>query len=833
MSRDDSNIITPEQHLGFEVGEDRKLADWPQIVEYFHMLAGASDRVQTVELGQSTEGNPLILVAISSAGNLRDLESYRQVQAKLADPRLVADAGEAEELVARGKTVVMVTCGIHATEAGATQMSMLLGHHLASSDDPSVKEILDNVILLLVPCLNPDGLISVKGWYDSTVGTQHEGVSPPFLYHKYAGHDNNRDWFMFALPETKVVVERCLNVWHPQIVFDLHQTRINGMRMILPPFIDPVGPNVHPLLQAQQTTLGAAMASALTARGKSGVAVNMVYDAYSPSRTYVYYHGGVRVLSEAAGAKIATPVNLTPGDLKTARGEDPMRRSWNHPMPWEGGRWGLPEIVDYEFDAVMACLDHAARYRDTWLRNFYEVGVSAVSGGRNPYAYVVPRVQRDPGAVAEMLQVMEAAGVEVHEATDGFSADGKRYPAGTRVLLMAQPYGAFTKTMLESEPYPDLRAYPGGPPKAPYDVTAHSLPLLMGVDVVEVRRAFQAELQPDNGSDAPRGVMVGRKNRTGHAYLLSAEANASARVVNRLMRAGVEVGRTRKPARMEGGSWPAGTYVIEGGPGVEDVLSDLTGDEAHMVEALDNKPRVSRFSIRTPRVGVYRSYVPTAEEGWTRLVLEEYGFRFTSLVDRDVRQGALSEKFDAILLPHQSTRQIHHGHNSRDYPSEYAGGLGKRGASSLKAFVQQGGTLIACDGAAEYAIAHLDLPASNALAGAANTEFYGPGSLLSITLDPEHPIAYGLPSRVAVMFFNSPAFEVYDGRVVGRYPRHNPLLCGWLVGPEKLFGRAALASIPLGRGEVVLIGFRPHFRAQARGTYRILFNALFHSTAGS
>ncbi len=826
-----STIASPREALGFEPGEDRKLADWPQLVEYFRHLASASDRVLVREIGRSTEGNPFLLAIISSPRNLEDLECYRRIQARLADPRTIRDEGEAEELIAAGKAVVLVTCSIHATEVGATQMSPLLAHHLATSDGPEVQRVLDNVILLLVPCLNPDGLIKVKAWYDSTLGTPFEGVPPPFLYHKYAGHDNNRDWATFNLVETRLVVEHCLNAWHPQIAYDLHQTRSDGMRMVLPPYIDPVDPNVDPVLQAELAMLGSAMAAELTAQGKAGVAVNVVYDAYSPSRSYLHYHGGVRVLSEAASARIATPVELRPEDLRPARGEDPAQQAWNHPMPWRGGRWGLRDIVEYDFAATMACLGHAARYRDMWLRNFYLVGKKAVSGQQGPFAFLVPPDQHDPVAAAEMLQVLRTAQVEVHEALEPFAAEGRLYPAGTRAILMAQPYAAFARTMLAAQQYPDLRQYPGGPPRAPYDVTAHSLPLQMGVSIAEVRKPFQASLRLVDDVRPPRGQVVRRDPRTSTVYLLRPSSNASVRAVNRLLAAGVKVWRARDAFTAEGIAYPPGTYVMEDGSALASLVEQLARECCLDFAAVASAPTAPLAELRTPRVGVYKSYVPATEEGWTRLVLEDYGIPYTSLVDEEVRRRRLAERFDVIVLPSQRSRYLDEGHNPRHYPAAYAGGLGIAGASSLREFVEEGGTLVAWGGAAEYVRRRFELPVSNVLTGLASTEFYAPGSLLRVVLDTAHPIAYGMPRECAVMLVNGPAYDVRQGQVVGRYPSEGLVLSGWVIGQERLAGRAALAVVPVGRGQVVLIGFRVHFRAQARGTYKVLFNAIFHGAA--
>ncbi|MCG8543193.1 MAG: M14 family metallopeptidase, partial [Alphaproteobacteria bacterium] len=481
-----AKIITPREHLGFEVGEDRKLASWDEIVGYFKALDKASDRMQLSELGKSTEGAPLIMAIMSSPENLASLDRYREIQAKLADPRKIADDKEAESLIAEGKTVMLLTCSVHGTEVGASQMSMLVAHRMATGDDETVRSILDNVIFLFVPCLNPDGLTIVKDWYDSTLGTYYEGVNPPVLYNTYTGHDNNRDWFMFTQVETRLAIEHCHNVWRPHIVFDMHQTRQDGMRLILPPFIDPIDPNVDPVLQGNIAMMGSAMAAELTGQGKAGVGINVTYDIFSPSRAYQHYHGGVRILSEAASVKIATPIELDAGELTIARGADPFRRAWNHPQPWQGGAWRLRDIVDYDYAAVMACLGNAARYREIWLRGFLRIGRNAVADQRAPYAYLIPEAQWDPVTAAELLEILDFADVELHEATADFVADGISYPKGTRIVLAAQPYGAFAKTMLGTAQYPKLHHYEGGPPVQPYDNTAHSLPLQMGVEAIEV-----------------------------------------------------------------------------------------------------------------------------------------------------------------------------------------------------------------------------------------------------------------------------------------------------------------------------------------------------------
>ncbi|MEE8442707.1 MAG: hypothetical protein V3S37_03070 [Dehalococcoidia bacterium] len=506
-------------------------------------------------------------------------------------------------------------------------------------------------------------------------------------------------------------------------------------------------------------------------------------------------------------------------------------QAWNNPMPWQGGRWSLRDIVDYDYAAMMAALNNVARYRDIWLHNFYAIGKRAVSETRRPFAYLVPQEQRDPITATELLQVMRTAQVEVNETTNEVTIDGVRYPVGTRVIYTAQPYGAFAKTMLEVQHYPDLRLYPGGPPKPPYDVTAHSLPLQMGVHAVEVQQPFDAQVKPVDQIQVPTGRVIGRSQGTSQVYLLGAETNASSWAVNRLLDSGAQVSRIRSAVTVDEQRYETGTYVIEGGRKVTSLVDSMAAQNGLVFHTAPETLSISLWRLRPPRVGLYKSWAPTTEEGWTRWIFEEYQFPYTTLVDTDIRQGHLEDRFDAVVLPHQPVQQVHDGNSPNDYPPEYAGGLGELGGMHLRRFVEAGGTLITWDGTTDYAIRYLDLPVTNVVAGLPNTDFYAPGSFFRVLLDITHPIAYGMPQRTPVVFQHSSVFDVRQGTVVGKYPMNNLLLSGWVLGQHRLFGQSALVEVPVGRGRVILIGFKVHFRAQARGTYRILFNSMFHSSA--
>jgi hypothetical protein len=481
-------VPTPREHFGFDIGEDRKLANWTQLVGWYEKLARSSPRVVLDTLGTTTKGLPFVMLTITSPENHARLDELKRIQLKLADPRTVA-SGELPGLLERGRTVVLITHAIHSTEVGGGQVAARLAWKLASSNEPEIREILDNVILLQIPSLNPDGSQWVADWYNKYVGTPFEGSPPPWLYHYYAGHDNNRDWYAFTQQETILTIEQAHNEWHPQIVHDIHQMGNTGARIFVPPYIDPVERNVDPAIVAGVNQLGSWMAASLIREGKRGVVLNAVYDAFTPARAYQHYHGGVRILSETASARLATPIDQPASQIRGGREYEASERSWKYPAPWPGGPWGLPDIVNYQESGALALLANAARNRRYWLENFYGINQRAVQKWPEwPAAWLIPAEQANRAGLQYVLRILTMGDVEVHRSSGAFTAGGRSYPAGTYVIPMNQPYASFAQTMLERQEYPDLREFPGGPPKRPYDVTAHTLPLLMNVEAVAVPR---------------------------------------------------------------------------------------------------------------------------------------------------------------------------------------------------------------------------------------------------------------------------------------------------------------------------------------------------------
>jgi hypothetical protein len=815
-------VPTPESVLGFVPGEDRRLADWGQVLTYVKALDAASDRVSVEEVGKTTQGRPFVVATVTSEANRERLEEIRQANARIAGPRGLGDE-EAERLVRTGKAVVAMAYSIHSTEVGGTLASLRLLHHLAASDDPRVRAMLDATVLLVIPSHNPDGTDLVAEWYHRQVGTPFEGTSPPALYHPYVGHDNNRDWYMFTQAETRLTVRHVYHRWHPQIVHDVHQMGQRGARIFVPPYADPWEPNVDGALVAAAGALGSHVASRLTTAGRTGVVTGAIFDAWTPGRAYPHTHGGVRLLSETASARLATPVEVKPDELeRRVSGYDPRRPSVNFPAPWPGGQWRLADVVETQLQASLAILEHAAANREHWLRTALTANRRA-SARTAPFAFVVPPGQRDPSAVARLVEVLRLGEVDVHRASSPFEAAGRAYAAGSLVVRLQQPASAFAKTLLERQRYPDLREHEGGPPRRPYDVTAHTLPLLLGVEVSTVDSPFDASLDLVGDGRVTAGAVEGRGPR-----LALGHASGELAALPRLLEQGVPVRWALQSFSDAGRSFPAGTLLVPAS--ARRFVATLASELGLRVQAVRAEPRALR--LRRPRVGLYRSWVPSMDEGWTRFVFEkEMGVAYRDLRDREVRAGDLRRRFDAVVLPDQPPSALLNGHAMGSMPEEYVGGLGREGVAALREFVEKGGTLVALDSATLFAIDELRLPVKNVLAGVAPADFYCPGSILGARADLAHPLAHGLPETTPVWFEGSPAFEVEGGASILLYGEGDPLLSGWLLGGERLKGKAALVEAPLGKGRVVLFGFRPQYRAQSRVTYAALLNALYLSAA--
>jgi len=792
-------VPSPRSVLGFSPGDDRTMADWRQINDYFARLDRASARVLVQTVGKTTLQRPMIAAFISAPENIRDLAKYKNIQARLADPRKVKGEHERDQLVSEGKTVVVISCSIHSTEIVASQMSMQLAYEMATNADPETIEILRNTILILVPSANPDGVDIVADWYRKTLGTRSEGSEPPELYHHYAGHDDNRDWFMLNLKETRTLTRLLWKEWFPQVVYDIHQQGPNGSRFFIPPFYDPPNPHLAPLLLREVGLIGQKIAADLQAAGFQGVVTNAVYDTWwhGGFRTAPYYHNSIGILSEAASAKLMSPTTVTRDQLAraTTRGLPsalPSSPQTNFPDPWPGGLWRPRDIMRLELTASRALLSLAAKYRERYLRNFYELGRAAVNAENVadlPLAYVIPAGQGRDENVAKMIGALVEQGVEVFRldrelhATLGeqvirrlnSTAPGKaatpvssigiqpsqnppEVPLGSYIIFLNQPYRQNVLALFEPQVYPN-RITPTGEAERPYDVAGWTLPMQMGVESLAVM-----------------SIREGARERK--LTLINSE-------------------------------------------------NDVRRDFGLPLSTDDKSPIVNPVRVGV-RLGIYQGARGNMDEGWTRYVFDTFNVPYKSLRDAALRESDLNTRFDVIVLPSERRRA------DADPPESEAAasGLTATDVESLRSFVEQGGTLICFDGSCGPTIKQFKLPLRNVLDGLRSSDFYCPGSVLRLQVDTSHPIARTMSKDVDAYFINSSAFEAIDPnqvRVIARYAKQEVLRSGWLLGEDRIKDKIALAEVSMGKGRVVLFGFRPQHRGQTWGTFPFIWNSIMGS----
>lgn len=788
------SIPSPKSILGFAPGDDRTIADWGQITDYFARLDKASNRVLVQKIGESTLKRPIVVAFISAPENILALNKYQEIQRGLSDPRLVPVAREREALFRDGKVVVAISCSIHSTEIVASQMSMQLAWELATARDEETIEILGNTILLLIPSSNPDGVDIVANWYRKTLGTPFEGKEPPEIYHHYAGHDDNRDWYMLNLKESKAITRLFWHEWFPEIVYDVHQQNSNGSRFFVPPFYDPPNPQIDPLLLRQVGLIGSKMAADVTAAGFSGVLTNALYDTWwhGGFRTAPYFHNSIGLLTEAASARLMTPSNVTREQLgrSSTRGmRSALEASTNFPDVWPGGLWRPRDIMQMEMIAARSLLSLAAKYRVSYLQNFYHLNERAINKSTapgEPIAYVLPPGQGRDEAVAKLVGTLVEQGIEVyrleHELHAVFgpqmlqrtnspseklgsyrkliaqTSQAQEVPAGSYLVLLAQPQRSNVIALFEPQIYPN-RLNALGEAERPYDVTGWTLPLQMGL----AAPAITAIQEP---ATERRATLIKDENEVRKDLALKLRPGDSSAIASPL----------KEPVR----------------------------------------------------IGVYKSWTGNIDEGWTRYVFDTFNVPYKSLLDAEVKEGGLSSHYDVIVMPSQRVKEIVEGNAPGAYPAEYTGGITAAGTDNLKQFVEAGGTLVCFDASCEFAIQQFKLPLRNVLENLKSSEFYCPGSILGLAVDPSAALARGVGPEADAYFTNSSAFETSDPtvRIIARYAKQNTLRSGWLLGEEQIRGRIALAEVPLGKGRVVLFGFRPQHRGQTWGTFPFIWNAL-------
>jgi hypothetical protein len=854
-------LPSPESVLGYRVGADYKIATYDETVAYFQTLDAASDRMTMMRAGTSTQGRPYWMAAISAPANLAKIDRYREIARRLAHPGAASEA-DARQLAREGKVIVHIDGGLHSSEVAGPQHTMQLAYDLlAKADDPEYAHIFDNVILLLWPTINPDGQQMVAEWYRGNVGTPFEVAPLPRLYQEYVGHDNNRDGYMLNMIESRVM-EHAWRQWEPQIIHVHHQSSPFPTRIWLPPFAEPIATQAPYLISREVNMIGMAMAKGLEERGQVGAThMGTGFDAWYPG--YIDYKPVFQNISsfwtETALYAYATPRFYTMNDFPQNMRD--LRPQSLYTSPWPGGWWRLRDAVEYMETASLSVLDYASRYREHVLLNRYRAARWQIDKYTNapPHAYFIPQKQRDPVAAVELLRRLAFQGVRVAQLKSDAAIEGSTYAAGTWVIPMDQEFAETARQVLDVQKYPDLRESPDGPLEQPYDAAGWTLPYQMGVSVTRLMTPITADLRGklaplgedppatgpvtpyDSGAaeaapfDSAPGIgfetsslaaaivpPAGKVTGSGPALALDPAQNNTFAALNRAWAANARVYRTGVTT---GSTGAASRYVVTG-------LAAPQQDELVRMYALQGErvaPPAGAREIKRPRVGLYRPWMASMDEGWTRWMLERYGFTVVSLYPPDFGDATLAARVDALVIADEA-RGLLDGYEKGVVPPQYEGGIGEDGVRAIDAFVRSGGTLVCFNRATAFAIEQFALPITNVVNGLKRQEFFTGGSVVEVRTTPAHPVMAGMPERAAVFVDSSPAFETaegFHGEVLARYQATgSPLLSGYLLGERFLNDRAAALDVPHGNGHIVLLGFRPQWRGQPFGTFRVVFNAV-------
>jgi hypothetical protein len=871
-------VPTPESVFGFRPGADYKLATYDQSLDYFRKVAAGSKYVKLVEAGRTSQGRPMIYALVSSPENLSKIDRYREIARRLAHPQGLTDA-EAKRLAHDGKAFVHIDGGLHATEvAGPQHTPQLLYDLVSKANERDTKAILNNVIVMLWPTINPDGQQMVAEWYMKNVGTPYELSGLPRLYQEYVGHDNNRDAYMLNMVESRVL-EHTWRQWEPQIIYVHHQAGPFPTRIWLPPFSEPVGIDAPFIMSREVNMIGMAIAKGLEERGQVGAThMGTAFDAWYPG--YVDYAPNFKNIAafwtETALFQYATPHEYTIDDFPPNMRD--LRVQSLYASPWTPGTWRLRDAVDYMETASLSVLEFASKYKDSLLFDRYQAGRDQIALGKKkaPFAYFVPQQQRDPVAAVEMLRRLAFGGVRVSTLTAPVTIGAETFPAGTWVVPTDQEFAAMAREVLDAQKYPDLRQYPGGPPERPYDAAGWSLPLQMGVHVVaaasplgaDVRAkmtligalpepkvsptAYDAAMQTDaapfdslpgtgfNADSASAAIvpLPGRITGSGSVLVVDPAQNNAFKAINRAWKLGAtaqaSAGASGAPIR----------YTLRGlSTSAQEELVRSLALQAERTESAPGR------AVRQPRIGLYQPWTGSMGEGWSRWVLEQYGFSFVAVHPEDFK-SPLAQKIDVLIMADDARVPVAgaaangrggrgpstgagRAGDGREIRPEYAYQLTAADLERFEQFVRGGGTVVCLSNAGNFAIQQLKLPVKNVVTGLRPEEFFLRGSIVEVTTDPTHPVMAGMPEKAAVFVDGSPVFETQDGfkgTVLARYQESgSPLLSGYLIGEKYLHGKAAALDVQVDEGHVVLLGFRPEWRGQPFGTFRVLFNAALFS----
>ncbi|MCC7416105.1 MAG: peptidase [Acidobacteria bacterium] len=891
------SLTTPKTQFGFDIGDDYRLANYTQYVEYLKKLDAESARMTVLDIGPTEDGRTQYTAVITSPENQRRLDQIKATNRRLALAEDLTDE-QARALARDAKVVVWIDGGLHASEVLGAQQLIELIYELNSRTDPETVRILDNAVVLCT-LVNPDGMELVSNWYMRDADERRRSTSGlPRLYQKYIGHDNNRDFYMMNMSESGNANRIMYREWFPAIMYNHHQTGPRGAVLFAPPFRDPFNYNYDPLVPLGINLVGAAIHTRLAAENKPGAVMRSAapYSTWfnGSVRTTSYFHNQIGILTETIGNPTPVQIPLVPG-MQLPRNDVPY--------PVAPQTWHFRRSIEYSMTMNYAVLDLAAKRKEDFLFNMYRMAKNAIANGsadhwtmhpqrlkaleraagsadpeapvpaelydrvlhdpaaRDPRGFIISADQPDFPTAVKFVNTLIKAGVVAERATSPFTAGGKSYPAGSFVFKAAQPFRAHLMDMFEPQDHPDDIPYPGAPPTPPYDVTGYNLSYSMGIGFDRILDDFDGpfETVPDVVA-VPAGRVTAAPG--GGGYLLSHRVNDAFVAVNRLLKAREEVQWARGAFTANGKAYPAGTMFIPAKASTLAILQKLAVDKGLTFEpvparpaAAAGQPPLEYVALRPVRIGLWDTYGGSMASGWTRWILEQYEFPFERVFPQALDAGSLNAKFDVLLfvdggIP-MSDRPDGAQPAPEAIPAEYRDQLGRvtvaKTVPALKQFVENGGTLLTIGSSATAAAFHFDLPVGDALVeqvdGAARAlreeKFYVPGAILEARIDNAHPLAYGMGDRAMVIFDHSPAFRLEPSASAGGaasvawFESASPLRSGWAWGQQYLKDAVEVVAAPKGKGQVVLFGPEVAWRGQPHGTFKLLFNGLFYGVTAT
>jgi hypothetical protein len=850
MMAQNTSLTKPVDFFGFEPGSDRNLFSYEQLIEYLQKLDGESERIYLEEIGASPMGRPMYIAFISSAENISKLEELKKINRELAlNPNLEKE--ELQGMVRDGKAFVLATLSMHSSEVAPSQAAPLIAWDFATTNDPKKEEWLNNVVYMMVPNHNPDGMDLIVENYLKYKGTKYEGASLPGVYHKYVGHDNNRDFVILSQEDTKAIARIYNQTWFPQVMVEKHQMGSTGTRYFVPPNHDPIAENVPAGIFHWGGVFGQHMATDMTADGLAGVSQHYIFDDYWPGATETcIWKNVIGFLTEAASVQTASPIYIEPTELRVGgKGLSEYKKSINMLLPWEGGWWRLGDIVQYELSSTTSIIKTASLYREDILEFRNRMCREQVELGKTeaPYYYIMPQKQHDLGELVNLVNLMKEQGIEVYTLNEQVVIEGKIYKAGDVVIPMAQPFRPFIKEVMETQEFPERHYSPDGELIKPYDITSWSLPLhrFVASEEIDVRsKELEGNLRLIEGEYDLKG-----EDLEASTMVLPVSANESFRAVFRALEKGMKVERLLAKTDVEGTSYGAGSFIVHQGSKKEE-WGKLIESLPFQPGELRDKKALATTPVEMPRIALVETFFHDMDAGWTRFLFDSYHIPFTVLHPGDFAKSDLAGKFDVILFPDTDKdilmtgkRKSNGSYYMGSYHPDYVKGIDKEGMEKLMTFSDGGGSIISWGQSArlfegmlkikkgdveeEFSLPFRDLSPDLAKGG-----LYVPGSLVKVNLIEDHPLTLGMPSSIGVFSRGRPVFTTsipkfdMDRRVIGAYPEKDILISGYASGEEKMGNRAAMIWMKKGQGQYVLFGFGPQFRTSTQASYKLLFNAI-------